>query len=188
MYLSSYIILDDTRKRKGVKVRSAARTEQVGQGTPRQSAPDALNVQGDGYVAECVGCGSPEGSACPPSATGNERVQAVGRSPKRLFHRNRCCPVGEFLPIRIGFSASGKANSQHHLVRAGTVKSHTIIVLERYPGHDDVGVHPASIELPIAGLDAQQHKRNRVLGVINRFVGEERLLTDGELGLVTGNH
>ncbi len=121
-------------------------------------------------------------------------IQGLGHGAERgaranpaLSHRNQSCPTGEFLPIGIGLSASGEADGQHHSVGTRPVERHAIIMREGRAWQDDIGIHPARIELSIAGLEAQQDKLDRILGVIDGFVGKKRLLTHGECGLVTGN-
>lgn len=183
------IILDDTRKRKGVKLRSAGQTEQVRDASTSKEKPWMhqpsrawLSRRSAETVAVC------KNLLVLPAPPVDEHVEAGDGSPARLLHRYRRCPVGKFLPIRVGLSASGKANGQHHPVRARSIKGQAIIMLERRARRNDIRVDPASIELPVAGLDAQHNKADRILGVIDRFVGEKRLLTYGERSLVTGHH
>jgi hypothetical protein len=105
-----------------------------------------------------------------------------------LLYRNGRSPFWKLLPVRIGFAALGKTDGQHHLVGAGAVERQAVVVPERLPGHDDIGVDPARIELAIAGFDAQKDKINGIRGVIQRFVGEKGFLSHGECRLVACNH
>jgi hypothetical protein len=122
--------------------------------------------QGCGHVADCGGYGKPQ----------------------YLFDRDRRCAVGELFPIGICLSAPVEANGQHHSVGTRSIEVHAIIMPERRTWHNDIGIHPARVELSIAGLDAQQDKRNWIRGVIDCLVGEVCLLTHSECGFVTGNH
>ena len=115
-------------------------------------------------------------------------LQNVGaKAAQSSFHRDRSCPVGEFLPIGIGLSASVKADGQHYSVGTRRVESHAIVMPERRAWQNDIGIHPARVELPVAGFDAQQDKGYWIPGVVDGLIGEERFLTHGQRGLVTGN-